>query len=152
MQPSLDGLGNVKTLIASGDRINVRSQPSTSSPVLKAINKGQVVGTIADSFEGGDGYVWYELNEGGFVREDVVSASTTTQSQSSKSKFNFVNPWVIGLGVLVIAGIGYAISSRNGQEEAPASKPSAPGPQLSGRSKKKKNRILKPQRLADAEN
>lgn len=132
-EPSLNGLGNVKTLIASGSKINVRSQPSTSSGIVRTVEQGQVVGTLSEAFTGGDGYTWYELKEGGFVREDVVSVTTTNSSPGKKSNFK-LNPWVIGIGVLLVAGIGYSITS-NKSDQKPRTEPNSG---LAGKNKTKR--------------
>jgi plastocyanin len=60
--------------ISSTNNVNLRSSPSTDGQQLGTLNAGQTA-TVTGQTTGADGYIWYQLEGGSFVRSDVVTTS-----------------------------------------------------------------------------
>jgi hypothetical protein len=65
------------TLTAPGN-VNVRSAPSTGAGQTRQISAGQTATAVAQTL-GQDGYVWWRLQDGNWVRSDVVRAEEACQ-------------------------------------------------------------------------
>ncbi len=61
------------------ENVNVRQLPSTSANVTREIPRGETAIGIGQA-TADDGYVWYQLQAGDWVRSDVVSASEACNS------------------------------------------------------------------------
>lgn len=58
--------------IQSNGSVNVRSGPGTSHPIAKTLSWGSTAIVVGQT-DGDDGYTWWELSDGNWVREDVVT-------------------------------------------------------------------------------
>jgi uncharacterized protein YraI len=65
------------TLLAPGN-VNVRSAPATSAALVRQIPVGQSMMAVAQT-TGRDGFVWWRLRDGNWVRSDVVRAEDKCQ-------------------------------------------------------------------------
>ncbi len=59
-------------ITASGGAVNQRGGPGTGFEIVAVLDDGAVTRALAQS-SGTDGLVWWQLESGGWVREDVVS-------------------------------------------------------------------------------
>lgn len=59
---------------ASGGPVNRRTGPSTAFSITGQLASGQTAGVTAQT-TGADGFVWYQTDDGSFVRSDVVTTS-----------------------------------------------------------------------------
>ncbi|MEO1289175.1 MAG: SH3 domain-containing protein [Chloroflexota bacterium] len=61
----------VCNVVASGN-VNQRSGPSTSTEIAGQLSSGETLEVISQT-EPGDGFIWYELEDDSYVREDIIS-------------------------------------------------------------------------------
>jgi hypothetical protein len=66
--PLVPGLCTVST----SNTVNQRSGPGTGYAVAGQLSPGQT-GTAVGQHDGGDGFIWYQLDGGAWMREDVIT-------------------------------------------------------------------------------
>ncbi|MGB7339072.1 MAG: SH3 domain-containing protein [Phototrophicaceae bacterium] len=61
----------VCNVLATGN-VNQRSEPTTSSDIAGQLSSGESLEVVSQT-EPGDGFIWYELEDDSYVREDIIS-------------------------------------------------------------------------------
>lgn len=57
--------------VIAGSTVNRRSGPGTNFAIAGQLNSGSITEAVAQT-TGSDGFTWYELEDGSFIREDII--------------------------------------------------------------------------------
>ena len=60
--------------VSAGQSVNIRSEPSTAAAVVRTLAAGESQ-SVSTQTTGADGFPWFELTQGGWVRSDVIRTS-----------------------------------------------------------------------------
>lgn len=68
--------------IIASSTVNRRSGPGTNFAIAGQLQSGSITQAVAQT-EGGDGFTWYELDDGSFIREDIIRTEGACSSLPS---------------------------------------------------------------------